>query len=57
MIFFLEMDHETKMELLKWTDSYWDMLPSEMKEIILKYKESQELIERRESVSNRALCR
>ena len=55
--FLIEMDHETKMELLKWTDSYWDMLPSEMKEIILKYKESQELIERRESVSNRALCR
>ena len=51
------MEHETKMELLKWTDSYWDMLPPELKEIILKYKESQEFIERRESVSNRALCR
>ena len=51
------MDHETKMELLKWTDSYWDMLPPEIKEIILKYKESQEFIDRRESVSNRALCR
>ena len=55
--FLIEMDHETKMELLKWTDSYWDMLPPELKEIILKYKESQEFIERRESVSNRALCR
>ena len=51
------MDFETKRELLKWTDSYWDLLPAEMKEIILKYKESQELIDRRESASNRALCR
>ena len=41
--FLIEMDHETKMKLLKWTDSYWDMLPPELKEIILKYKESQEL--------------
>ena len=55
--FLIEMDHETKMKLLKWTDSYWDMLPPELKEIILKYKESQEFIERSESVSNRALCR
>ena len=51
------MDLETKMQLLKLTDSYWDMLPVEIKEIILKYKESEELIERRESVSNRALCK
>ena len=51
------MDLETKMELLKLTDSYWTLLPVEIKEIILKYKESQELIDRRESASNRALCR
>ena len=51
------MKDETKMELLKWTDSYWDMLPLELKEIILEYKESQELIDRRESPSNLALCR
>ena len=51
------MDHETKRELLKWTDSYWDLLPSEIKEVILKYKESQELIDRRESASSRALCK
>ena len=51
------MDLEIKMELLKWTDSYWDMLPAEIKEIILKYTESQEFIDRRESASNRALCK
>ena len=51
------MDLEIKMELLKWTDSYWDMLPAEIKEIILKYMESQEFIDRRESASNRALCK
>ena len=51
------MDLETKRELLKWTDSYWDMLPREMKDLILEYKESQEFIDRRESASNRALCR
>ena len=51
------MDLETKMKLLKWTDSYWDVLPTEMKDLILEYKESQEFIDRRESASNRALCR
>ena len=52
-----KMDLETKRDLLKWTDSYWDMLPTEMKDLILEYKESQEFIDRRESASNRALCR
>ena len=51
------MDLETKKTLLKWTDSYWDIVPAEIKEIILEYKESQELIDRRESAANRALCR
>ena len=51
------MDLETKMQLLKLTDSYWTLLPPEIKEIILKYKERQEFIERRESASNRALCK
>ena len=51
------MDLETKVELLKLTDSYWTLLPPEIKEIILKYKESQELIDRCESASNRALCK
>ena len=51
------MDLKTKMQSLKLTDSYWTLLPPEIKEIILKYKESQEFIERRERVSNRALCK
>ena len=51
------MDLETKRDLLKWTDSYWDMLPTETKDLILEYKESQELIEWREGASSRALCR
>ena len=51
------MDNETKMMLLKHVDSYWDILPSEIKEIILKYKESQELIEWREHLYSRRLCR
>ena len=53
----IEMDLKTKLQLLKLMDSYWPILPEEIKELILKYRESQELIERRESVSNRALCK
>ena len=52
-----KMNLETKRELLKLTDRYWDLLPSEIKDLILKYRESQEFIDRRESASNRALCR
>ena len=37
-------------------DHCWKLLPPEIKEMILMYKESQELIEWRESASNRALC-
>ena len=37
-------------------ESYWDILPPEIKEMILKYKESQELIEWRESFVSRKLC-
>ena len=51
------MDLETKRGLLKWTDCYWDLLPMEMKDLILEYKESQEFIDKRESQLNRALCR
>ena len=45
-----------KLMLLKYTDIYWTLLPAEIKEMILKYKESQELIERRESFSSRGVC-
>ena len=51
------MDLKTKMQLLKLTECYWTLLPPEIKEIILEYKESQEFIERRESASNHALCK
>ena len=50
------MDNETKRMLLKHVDSYWDMLPSEIQELILKFKQSQELIEWRESYLSRELC-
>ena len=51
------MDNETKRMLLKHVDSYWDMLPPELKEVILKFKQSQELIEWRESIVSRELRR
>ena len=50
------MKPETKLDLMKRTDSYWMLLPEEIKDMILKYKESQELIEWRESKMSRALC-
>ena len=46
------MENKTKLTLLKYIDSYWTLLPPEIKEIILKYKESKELIEWRESFSS-----
>ena len=50
------MNPETKLELMKYRDSYRMLLPEEIKELILKYKESQELIEWHESEMSRALC-
>ena len=50
------MHLQTKLELMKHTDSYWMILPPAIRELILKYKESQELIEWRESDVSRALC-
>ena len=50
------MHPQTKLQLLKHTDSYWMILPPEIRELIVKYKESQELIEWRESDVSRALC-
>ena len=51
------MNPETKLELMKHSDSYWTLLPAEIKEVILNYKERQELIEWRESEVSQALCR
>ena len=50
------MKLETKLGLMKHTDSYWTLLPPEIKEMILKNKESQELIEWRGRDWNRILC-
>ena len=50
------MDVETKVMLIKHTDSYWVLLPPEIKELILKNKESQELIEWRESYVSHRMC-
>ena len=49
------MEVKTKLELLKHVDSYWLILPYEIRALILQYKESQELIEWRESNVSRAL--
>ena len=50
------MDIETKLKLLDVVESYWDILPPEIKEYILEYKESQELIEWRESLVSQWMC-
>ena len=50
------MHLQTKLELLKHVDSYWLILPYEIRALIVKYKESQELIEWRERELSRALC-
>ena len=50
------MDREIKLKLLNIVESYWDLLPPEIKDLILEYKESQELINWRESVLNCTLC-
>ena len=39
------MNVKTKIELMYVMESYWDMLPSEVHEIIMVYKRSQELID------------
>ena len=49
------MDLETKLDLMNHTDNYWDLLPYEIQEIILMYRERQTLIEWRESETSRAL--
>ena len=50
------MDVDTKLKLLDVVESYWDILPPEIKDLILKYKESQELIEWRERYVSRNVC-
>ena len=62
MIFFLEknkmcrMNVKVKVTLMKHYKSYWNRLPKEMQTMILTYRDSQDLIDRRESEANRKLC-
>ena len=46
-----------KIKLAHAFESYWNMLPQELKDLILERKESQELIDWRESRLSRGLCR
>ena len=50
------MNVRNKLKLTRVFESYWDMLPPELQEMILKFKQSQELIEWRESPDCRELC-
>ena len=45
------------MKLSHAFESYWDMLPPEIKEIILQYKESQEAIDKERKRRMKDLCR
>ena len=45
-----------KIKLAHAFESYWNMLPPELKEMILKYRESQALIEWRTSYQSCKLC-
>ena len=51
------MNVRNKLKLTRVFESYWDMLPPELQEMILKFKQSQELIEWRESIVSRELRR
>ena len=42
----LSTEKADKSHMLKSVNNYWDMLPSELKEKIMKLKESQEAIDR-----------
>ena len=44
------------MELLNIAESYWDLLPPEIQQLILKYRDSQRLIEWRERYLSRKMC-
>ena len=51
------MNVKIKLSLMKQYKSYWNVLPEEMQILILSYKDSQELVDRRESRTNQRLCR
>ena len=51
------MSARKKMKSTHSFESYWDMLPPEIKEIILQYKESQEAIDKERKKRMKELCR
>ena len=51
------MSVRKKRKLTRTFESYWDMLPPEIKEIILQYKESQEAIDEENKKRMKDLCR
>ena len=50
------MSVRKKMKLTHSFESYWDMLPPEIKEMILQYKESQEAIDEERKERMREVC-
>ena len=50
------MNVRKKIKLARVFESYWDMLPPEIKELILKYKECQESIDEVKKERMKDLC-
>ena len=50
------MNHEKKRELLKVTDSYWDILPEEIQIYIHKFKVRQEYLDEQRAKQHKQLC-
>ena len=50
------MNHEKKRELLKVTDSYWDILPEEIQIYIHKFKVRQEYLDEQRAKQHKRLC-
>ena len=50
------MDVKTKLELSYVMESYWDMLPNEIKEYIIHFKISQQKIDEDNKERMRSLC-
>ena len=50
------MDVNKKIKLMNVMESYWDMLPPEVHEIIMMYKRSQEWIDEEKKERMRDLC-
>ena len=50
------MNHEKKRELLKVTDTYWDILPEEIQIYIHKFKVYQEYLDEQRAKQHRQLC-